>query len=47
MLQRCVKHEMFGLEVQQSCDAHEFVSLEAKELREQVTGGLEIYLESG
>ena len=38
---------MFRLEAEQSWDAHESTSLEAKELGEQVTDGLEIYLASG
>ena len=36
-----------GLDVEQPWGAHEFASLEAKELGEQVTSRLEIYLVSG
>ena len=42
MLYGCAKDRKSGLEVEQTWDACESTSLEAKVLREQVTYGLEI-----
>ena len=47
VLQGRAKHEMSELEIEQPWDAHESIGLEVKELREQVTDGLGIYLASG
>ena len=39
MVHGSAKHGKSGLEAEQSWDAHESTSLEAKELKEQVTDG--------
>ena len=47
MLQGRARYGKSKLEAEQLWDAHEFVSLEAKELWEQVIDGPMIYLASG
>ena len=47
MLQGHARCGKSGLGAEQLWNAHEFTSFEAKELREQVTNGREIYLARG